>query len=106
MSVIRTVSGLASENVVGHRWRLADGCSSGQRYWGGGRRGQRSRASGSKERKESLSWNWLARTGRVLDGCACGRPARSWTGDNLSSDRGLLAGLLWAVPDGLQCFGS
>jgi hypothetical protein len=44
----------------------------------------------------------LARTGRALDGCAGSRSARSWIGDALSSDRGLLS----AVPDGLQCLGS
>jgi hypothetical protein len=96
------VSGLAPEDEVRHRWRLAGGCASGRSYWGSGRWGRRSRACGSKGQKESLSKNWLASAGRVLDGCASGGSAGSWIGDALSPDRGLLSGLLSAVPDGLQ----
>jgi hypothetical protein len=99
-------SGLASEDAVGRQRQLAGRGPPSWRYWGTGRWGRRSRASGSEEWKERLSRNWLARPGRLLNGCAAG--GSKWMGvrEYLSLDRGLLDGLLTAVSDGLQRLGS
>ncbi len=97
---------LASEHTIGNRQQSPGSQSSERCHWGGGRRGRRSRASGSEEGKRSSSRSRLVSAGRALDGRASGGSTRSRSGDDLSPDRGLLHWLLLAVSHRLQCLRS